>query len=202
MEGVRGSDPVRAREPDRIGAGNVVVSRNDDTYMIRFQGTLSDHALQPLHARPVSPDEAHREARRRRGAGHRGRDRVNAGSAGGSDPADEPGADRDRHGDDGHLRAARSTQRPRRSRATRSRTTRAPSSSARRSRTDRRAAQTNDPFVRPSSSTSSTSGSIRYPSAYLTQDQYVIQFQGELRKEQLGPGLDTVTSLPTRRAAA
>ena len=33
----------------------------------------------------------------------------------------------------------------------------------------------------------------RYPSGYLNQDVYVLNFQGELRKEQFGPGVDTVS---------
>ena len=32
----------------------------------------------------------------------------------------------------------------------------------------------------------------QYPSAYLNEDVYVLNFQGELRKEQFGPGVDTV----------
>ena len=33
-----------------VGAGNVVVSRNDDVYTIRFQGTLSNAPIQQLVA--------------------------------------------------------------------------------------------------------------------------------------------------------
>ena len=56
------------------------------------------------------------------------------------------------------------------------------------------AVESSDPFVQAFLVDKLDVWVSRYPSAYLNQDVYVLQFQGELRKEQFGPGLDTVTS--------
>ena len=79
------------------------------------------------------------------------------------------------------------------------RTTRARSSSARPSRTRSPSARHPTRTSRLYPSTSSTCWVSRYPGAYLTDDVYVLNFQGQLRKEQFGPGLDTVEVIPPRR---
>ena len=55
------------------------------------------------------------------------------------------------------------------------------------------AGETNDPFLRAYLVDKLDVTVDRYPSGYLAQNIYVLHFQGELRREQFGPGLDTVT---------
>ena len=55
------------------------------------------------------------------------------------------------------------------------------------------AGETNDPFLRAYLVDKLDVTVDRYPSGYLAQNIYVLHFQGELRRESFGPGLDTVT---------
>ena len=55
------------------------------------------------------------------------------------------------------------------------------------------AGETNDPFLRAYLVDKLDVTVDRYPSGYLAQNIYVLHFQGELRRESFGPGLDTIT---------
>ena len=55
------------------------------------------------------------------------------------------------------------------------------------------AGETNDPFLRAYLQFKLDVWVDRYPNGYLSQNIYLLHFQGELRRENLGPGVDTLT---------
>jgi Ca2+-binding RTX toxin-like protein len=176
-----------------LGDGNVVVTRNDDVYTIRFQGTLSDTPVQELVATRLPSLQKRVE--------HLG---------GGVDTFDGTASV--------HTRADLSAT-PIQVNQIQILTVDASGGSFRLTfhvngvtyRTDPipynagaeqlrqivqnaiAAGETNDPFLRAYLVDKLDVTVDRYPGGYLSQNIYALHFQGELRRESLGQGVDTLT---------
>ncbi|HET7129920.1 MAG TPA: hypothetical protein VFJ93_12675, partial [Gaiellaceae bacterium] len=184
---------VQAALEALVGSGNVVVSKNDDVYTIRFQGTLSDSPVRQLLATPLSSLQK----------------LVEQPGGGASTTAGTAAV---------HTRADISDT-PTQVNQVQILTVTATGGSYRLTfhvngvtfHTDPipynagaeqlrqiiqnaiAAGETDDPFLRAYLVDKLDVTVDRYPSGYLAQNIYVLHFQGELRRESFGPGLDTVT---------
>ena len=174
-----------------VGAGNVVVSRNDDVYTIRFQGTLSNAPIQQLVATATFQKRTEQLG---------GGVSIGVGTATvhtRNDVSDTP-----TQVDQIQILAVDATGGSYRLTFHVSGVTfqtdpipyNAGAEQLRQIVQNAIAAgETNDPFLRAYLVDKLDVTVDRYPSGYLAQNIYVLHFQGELRREQFGPGVDTVT---------
>ena len=173
-----------------IGTGNVVVTRNDDVYTIHFQGSLSDQSLKLLRANSSLTKLV--EAPGGALVSATASATVTPAAAGSNDPAVNQvqivtvTAISGTYELQFHVNGLQFTSDAIAYNASAEQVRQAIQNGVAR-------AQSDDPFVQEFLVDKLDVWVSRYPSAYLSQDQYVIQFQGTLRKEQLGPGVDTVT---------
>ena len=173
----------------QIGVGNVVVTQNDDTYVIAFQGSLSDSAVRPLIA-----TASLQKSVENLGGGTStvtGTATVSVRAPGSASPAVNQVQILNVTATGGtyelqfHVGGVAFTTAPI-----------AYNAGAEQLRQTIQnaiaAGESSDPNVQAYLVDKLDVWVSRYPSGYLSQDVYVLNFQGQLRKEQFGPGLDTV----------
>ena len=172
-----------------IGARNVVVTQNDDTYTINFVGSLSDTALQTL-----TTTTALFKSNENLGGGTTpiaGTAVVTARAPGSSDPEVNQvqllhvTATSGTYELEFHIAGVPVITAPIAYNASAEQVRQTIQNAV-------AAVESSDPNVQAFLVDKLDVWVSQYPSAYLNEDVYVLNFQGELRKEQFGPGVDTV----------
>ena len=191
--------PITPGDVDPITVGDVIVSRNDDVYTINFQGLLSDTPIQPLMATPLTsgPNALQKAVEPLGGNGGtsalvNGTATISSNQPGTTDPADNQvqlltiGASSGTYELQFHVSGVPYTTAPIAYNASAEQLREAIQNAI-------AAGESTDPNIQAYLVDKVDVMVERYPNGYLNQDVYVLAFQGELRKEQFGLGLDTVS---------